>query len=300
MTRSNVEALATDMRSDHFLIAIALLDFAKEILQADTECSSLRKPHWETLTHTVGEEEEFHFLTNLAVVALLCLFQFEQILVEHLLLREADAIHTSHHWALLVATPISSGNRKHFHSLDRSGVHEVRTTAKVGVVALGVCRDMSIFEFFNEFILVALTSVAKELQSICLGNVLTHQCFLALHEFLHFLLNLWEIRIRKLHSLRWHHVVVESVFNSRTNTELSAWIEFLKSFCHEVGRSVPESMLSFFIVPLVKHEVCIFVDWTIEFSCFAVHATSNDILCKARTNAFSDLQTCYTSLVFAH
>ena len=91
------------MRSDNFLIAIIFLDFAQHILQAQTKVCSLGEPDGQTLTHTVGEHEEFHLLTDLSVVALLGLFEHHEILVEHLLLGEGNTVDTRHLLALGIA-----------------------------------------------------------------------------------------------------------------------------------------------------------------------------------------------------
>ena len=155
------------MRCHNLLITITLLDFLQEILQAQTELCALRQPHWQALTHEVREHEEFHFLANFAVVTALGLLYHLQIFIEHLLLGEGDAVHTSHHRTLFVTTPICRTYRCYLDGLDRRSAHQVRATAKVGIITLCVSCDMTIFEFFNQLVFVGLATVGKELQ--CVG-----------------------------------------------------------------------------------------------------------------------------------
>ena len=89
---SDVKQFVADGWTHYFLIIVTGLDAAQEILQADTQCSTFGKPHRQSLTYGVREHEQVHLLTDFTVVALLGLFENNQVLVEHLLLREADTV----------------------------------------------------------------------------------------------------------------------------------------------------------------------------------------------------------------
>ena len=299
VARSDVEALAADVRSDDLLIAVALLNLAQEFLQTQTQGCTLRQPHGQTFTHTVAEEEEFHFLTNLAVVALLGFLEFFEIFVEQFLFRERDAIDTCHHRTFLVATPVGSSHREHLHGLDGSRRCEVGTAAKVGEITLCISCDVSVFQFGNQFVLVRLTAVAEELQGIFLRYVAAHERFLALHEFLHLLFNLWEVGHAQSHAFGWHDVVVETILDGRTDAELCARPEFLQGLGHEVGRSVPEGVFAFFVIPLVEFQFRILGDGTVQFRRFSIHTTGDDVLCQTRADALSNLQASHACFVFA-
>ena len=114
----DIEVLGTDMRGDNFLIAVVLLNLTQHVLQAQTEIGALGEPDGQTLTYAVGEHEELHLLTNLAVVALLGFFEHDEILVEHLLFGEGDTIDTRHLLALGIATPEGTGNAGYLDGLD--------------------------------------------------------------------------------------------------------------------------------------------------------------------------------------
>ena len=140
---------------------------------------------------------------------------------------------------------------------------------------------MAVFEFFNQFVLVGLAVFAEELERIGLGDVFADQCFLALHQFLHFLFDFGEVVFADGNSRGGHHVVVEAVFDGGSDAELGARPEFLHGFGHEVGRSMPEGVLALFIVPLVEVDGGIAGDGAVEFDSFAVHAAGQHVLCQA-------------------
>ena len=163
VARCYVKALSADTRSDNLLIVVRLKHLAEHLLQAQTQLCTLSKPDRQTLTYTVREHEEFHLLTNLAMVALLSLLKHEEILVEHRLLRERDTVDTCHLVALCIATPESTCYACNLHSLDSTCVHQVRTTAKVGEVALCVCRNCAILEVFLDMLALVLLTISLEL-----------------------------------------------------------------------------------------------------------------------------------------
>ena len=102
------------------------------------------------------------------MVALLGLFQSHEILVQHLLLGERDAVDAGHHGSLLVAAPVGSSQREQFERLDGRGGHEVRTLAEVDVVALCVSGNLAVLQLGNQLILIRLTLRREEFHHILL------------------------------------------------------------------------------------------------------------------------------------
>ena len=245
VTRSYIKVLTTDMRSDYLLITITFLNLLQEVFQTQAQGSSLRQPNRQSLTYTLREHEQFHLLTDFTVIALLGLFYQCQIFIKQFLFRERNCIYTSHLRTFLVTTPVSRRYGHYLHGLNRSCRKKVRTTAQICKVTLSIGRNMSVFQFFNQLILICLSFLGKESQSIGLGDFLAHNSFLTLGHFDHFLFDLGKVCLTDDNTLRRHHVVIETVLNSRTDTELHARIEFLQSLCQQVGRSMPESMLAF-------------------------------------------------------
>ena len=132
----------------------------------------------------------------------------------------------------------------------------MRTAAKVCERTLCICRDMSVFKFADEFALVFFASIAKEFECIFFGDIGTLDFFFALCEFQHFLFNFTKVRSCDLVFTRVN-VVIEPVFNSRTDTEFHARIQFLERFGKEVSGTVPESVFAFRIIPFEKFNAAI-------------------------------------------
>ena len=267
------------MRSHYLLVTETLLDALQEVFQTETECCTLRQPHRQTLTYCFREHEEFHFLTDLTVVTLLGLFHQCQILIKHLLLRERNTIDTSQLLAVFLTSPVCTGYCCQLDSLDRCSTEQVRTTAKVGERTLSISSDCTVFQFRNQLTLVSFATVAEHLQSICLRDFLTNECFLLGSQFSHLLFDSSQIAFLDS-CFTWIYIIVETAFDSRTDTELDTRIEFLQSFCQQVSTCVPKSMLTFCIIPLIKYNTSIFIDRTRQIHCFTIHATSQHVLCQ--------------------
>ena len=194
VTRCNIEALAADTRTDNLLIVIRLQERTEQLLQAETELSALWQPDRKTLTYTLREHEEFHLLTDLTVVALLSLLENNQVLIEHLLLREADTVDTGHLLALGITAPESTSHTCNLHSLDKTSVQQVRTTAKVGEIALGICGDGTILQVLLNVLALVLLTICLELsERISLSNLLANHRLVLLGELHHLSLDLSEI-----------------------------------------------------------------------------------------------------------
>ena len=168
------------MRRHHLLVAVALLDCLQEIFKAQTQSSSLWKPHRQTLTNQIREHKQFHFTTNFTMVTTLGLLHQLDIFIQKFFLRKCYAINTGHHWTSGIATPIGRTNSSHFNGFDWSRCQQVWAAAQIRVTALCICCYMAIFQFFDKLILIGLSSFSKECKCIGLGNFFAHDRFLFL------------------------------------------------------------------------------------------------------------------------
>ena len=198
-----------------------------------------------------------------------------------------------------MTTPIGTGNRQQLDSLDGSCGHQVRTPAKVGECTLGISRDMTIFQLGNQLTFVGLASFTKHLQGISLGNIPTDQCLLLGCQFRHLRFNGRKVRLLDDGFARIY-IIVETIFNCRSDTELDARIEFLQRFGKQVGACMPESMLTFLIVPFVEHDRSIVLNRTRQVVSFAIHSASQHILCQPRTYTFCYLQAGYPFVILTN
>ena len=106
------------MRGNDRQVTIGFLNFPEEVFKSFPESRTFRKPQRETLTHPCGEGEKFHFLSNLAMIPLLCLFHHSEIFIKKGFLRETDTVDSREHLTFLVTAPVGTGNCREFHCFD--------------------------------------------------------------------------------------------------------------------------------------------------------------------------------------
>ncbi len=168
--------------------------------------------------------EELQFLSDLTVIALLGLFEQQQILIQHLLLWEGDAVKPCQLRTFYITTPVSTGSRQYFYRLDIGGVGEVWSPAQVGKTPLGIGGDGTVFQFVDQFYLIILMPVGEHIDSICLGNAFTYNIFFGGDQFHHLLFDGGEIRLLDGYPFTRIHIVIETVLDGRANTKFNAWI----------------------------------------------------------------------------
>ena len=281
VARGNVEVLGTDMGSDNLLIAETLLNGAQHLLQTQTEVGALWQPYRQTLTHTLREHEEFHLLAYLAMVTFLSLLKHDEVFVEHLLLREGDAIETLQLCLAGIATPEGACDRGELDSLDDTCRNDMRSFTKVGEVALGVGGDRTILEVLVDVLHLILLSLCLELcYGISLSHFLTHYGFVLASQFKHLILYLLEVALLDHLAVRQLNIIEETVLCGRTETKLYAWVELLQCLGEEVGRGVPEGVLAFFVLKAVEGDGSILSDRTVEFGGLTVYATCHAVACQ--------------------
>ena len=125
------------------------------------------------------------------------------------------------------------------------------TTAEVGERSLGVGADGAILQVLVDMLALIFLSVGTESgKGIGFGYLLAHHRLVFLGQFFHLCLDFREVILRDGHAFRRHHVVEESVFHGRSETELYARIEFLECLGQQVSRRMPEGMLAFLVLKL--------------------------------------------------
>ena len=214
------------MRCDDRKISELSLLLAQEVLQDVAHDGAAGQPQRQAETDALREGEELHLLAELAVVALAGFLKELEILVQHGLLGEGDAVDTGKLLALLVTAPVCSGDGGELYGLDDLGIHEVRSAAEVGESAVGIVGDGSVLEFADEFALVRILLVLEMLHGCRLGDIDTGEGLLGPGEVEHFLLNLGQVGISDLMTGKVH-VIIEAVLDGGADAELDAGIEGL-------------------------------------------------------------------------
>ena len=182
------------------------------------------------------------------MVTFLCFLEKYKVFIQKRFLRECDTIYTGKLRTFLVSSPICTCDGCHLHGLDEFRISEVRSTAEIGKIAILVECNLAVLEFADKFELVLVTFLREIFYCIFLGDMGAFELLLTACKFQHLLLDSREIRVGKLLSAKVN-VIIESVFDSRSDTELHTRIKGFESLCHKVGRRVPENMFSFLVFP---------------------------------------------------
>ena len=217
------------------------------------------------------------------MVALLSLFENHEVLIEHLLLREADTVDTGHLLTLGITAPESTSHTCNLHGLDKTSAHQVRTTAEVGEVALSICGDSAILQVLFDVLTLVFLTVSLELsECISLRNLLANHRLVLLGKFHHLSLNLSEVILRNHLTLSRHHIVEETALYGWTETKLNTRIKLLKSFSEQVCRSMPECVLTLLIFKLIEFYISILIDRTVQLYCLTIYTARYNVASESR------------------
>ena len=168
------------------------------------------------------------------MVPFLCLFQHFQVMGQIFLVRERGAINPLQHLVLFIATPVSTGDGQELERLDGRGVRHVGSAAQVHPVALAVAGDhLSFRQFVQDFQLVVFAHFPEHVQALFPGNFFPADVQLLPGNLLHFPFDLFQVfRGKRLIPVK---VIVEPVFNHRSDRNLGFGIQVLDSMRHQVG-----------------------------------------------------------------
>ncbi|MPN49786.1 hypothetical protein SDC9_197408 [bioreactor metagenome] len=109
------------------------------------------------------------------------------------------------------------------------------TAAQVGKTALGIGGNSTVFQFIDQFYLVIFVPSGEHTDCIGFRDTFTHNLFLGSDQLHHFVLDSRKIGLFDGHSFARIHIIVETVLNSRPNTEFYSGIKYLQRFRHQVS-----------------------------------------------------------------
>ena len=159
------------------------------------------------------------------MVSLLCFFYHFKIFIKHFFLWESNTINTCHLVFFSITSPECTCYTCKFNCFNRSCTHKMGTFTQVSKRALCISRNSSIFQIkVNMFAFILLTICSKLLHGVCFRYISTHNGFIFLSQFAHFIFYFREIIFTNSCSLFRHYVIEKTIFNRRTKAKLYAWI----------------------------------------------------------------------------
>ncbi len=214
--------------------------------------------------------EELHGAAQLAVVALLGLFDAQQIGVQILLGRPGRAVDALKLGAAGIAAPIGARQLGQLEGLAHElGRREVRPAAQVGPFALFVDGDrLALGQVADQFGLIGFAERLEVGDGLVAVPDLTLQRGAPVDDLGHLLLDLREVVGRE--RLVAGEVVVEAVLDGRADRHLSAGEEFLHRLGQHVGGVVTDGLQRLGIVAHQQAEVAVPVDDAVQVALLAV------------------------------
>ena len=107
-------------------------------------------------------------------------------------------------------------------------------TAQVGKIAVCVEGNGSVLKFADELAFVLVTLCGESFHCLLFRNLATDKLFVLACKFNHLVLDGLQFCLRQLPASEID-VIVATVLNCRTDSELDSRIQSLKGFCHQMG-----------------------------------------------------------------
>ena len=232
---------AEDDRGGDLHIAVLLVDLAPVVDEQVFQHHALGQEEGEAGA-LVPQHEQAQLLAQLAVVPLFGLLQHLQVLLQHRLLGEGDAVHTGEHLVFGIAPPVGAGDGRQLYGLHHAGAHQVGAGAQVGEVPLLVKADVLALAgvLLDELLLIGLAG--HQLLGLAGGQGKALQGQVLLDDFLHLGLDFGQVLGGE--GLLHVKVVIEAVLNGGANGELGAGVQAHHGLGHDVGGGVPIGVLA--------------------------------------------------------
>ena len=224
MNRSSLERWGVT----HAQIAGLVFHFLGQLLQLFDHDAAVGAKERQAGAHLVVKEEDLQLLAQLAVIALLGLFQLQQVVLELLGVLPGRAVDALQHLVVLVAAPVGA---RHRHQLDGIRLEllrigHVRPAAQVHEDIVLIDRDLrlllervavlveaALLEPVDQLELVGL--VLEDLARLVGRDDLLHEVVLAGDDLAHALLDRLQVFGREV--ARQVEVVVEAVLDGRAD-----------------------------------------------------------------------------------
>ncbi len=235
-----IQAHAAQVRRPDMLVAVTFLRLAHIRFHLVAQRLAVGQEHRHAARQILVHHEELEFASQLAVIALGCLFQPPEILL-HLLLRDPRrAIDALEHRALLVAAPVRARDLHQLKGTNLPRILHVRTTTEVQERVLLVDANFSIRQVLNQLNLIGLSFDLEVLQGLLARPAIALEKIFSGDNLAHTLLNIGQIfgrqRARKI------EIIVEPILNRGPDREFRVRKNFLHSLGHHMGRGVSHTL----------------------------------------------------------
>ena len=275
-----------DLRSVDFLIAVLAQQLADVVLHLDVDAPAPVVPEHHARRFLL-DVEQVERLADLAVVALLRLFQPVQIGFQRLLIQPGGAVDTLEHLVAGIAAPVGPG---HFHQLERlelAGGRHVRPPAEINEVGLPVQRNVLVGRNVGDDLrLVVLAHLAEEGDRLIARHHRAGQRNVLGRQFFHPRLNPFQILGGE--GPLEGEVVIKAVLDHRADGDLSGRIELLDGMGQQMGAGMADDVQSFRIALGDDRQIRILGEGMRSIHQSAIHLAGQGGLGQAGANRGGD------------
>ena len=277
-----------DLRAAHFLVAVLLVLLADVLLDALPDGPATRMPEHHARGLGLGMEQ-IQVLAQLAVVALLGLFQHVQVGVLVFLAGPGRAVDALQHLVVGVAAPVGARHLHQLEDLQLAGGRHVRSAAQVHEAPFAVEGDAFLGRNGrNDLGLVLLADGLEVLDGLLPVPFLAHHGLVQLGQLVHALLDGCQILGRERALVR--KVVVEAVLDDRADGDLRLGEQILHGIGHQVCRGVPDDVQAFRILVGDDGHLGVLADGAGQIDQFSVDTTGKSGLGESGTNGGGNLR----------
>jgi len=231
------EPLVDEERRRDLLIPVGVERLPRELLQLTDEHHAVRQPERRSGSHVV-EIEEIQLAPELSMVALLRFLDAPEILVQLVGGEPRGPVDALEHRVLLAAAPVRTRRGEQLEVLDVTRGRHVRPTAEIDELALLVQRHSGRIEALEDLHLEGLLMVAKEPDGLAAVHLAALEAIVSAGDLAHGGLDPREVLGRERR--RSIEIVVEAVFDRRSDRQLHLGIETLHGLRHHVRGRVSE------------------------------------------------------------
>src|SRR5271166_4178982 len=225
------------------------------------------------------------------MIALFRLFDLLQVRVEIFLREERSPVDALKLGILFITQPIRSGDVEQLERLDLAGRRDVRTAAEIGELAGTVDRNffIGLGELLDEMALHEVAFFFELRQSLIARQKLTRIRNVLLYEFLHFLLDFFEILGRKR---SWPiEIVKKSALGRRTVPKFGLGKKFQHGRREQMRRRMPVDFERLGIFLVQKTEIGVFFERTGEVDEIAVSLGHQSRIRQPRADGLCNVES---------
>ena len=226
-----------DQRGDDFVVPVLVIQSAHVIGQGVVDPGAFREE--EGRRRRIGmKHEQPELPAQLAVIPPFGLGAPFQVLVQVLPAGIGHAVYPLQALVVLVPVPVGGRDAEQLEGLDLSGRRDVRAPAEIDEIPLLVDADHLVrFEVVDHLDLVGLAPLGEQGAGVLAGELAAPDGHVRPGQLDHAALDALEIIGRE--RLRHVEVVVESLFDRRTDGQLRFGKQLLGGLGHQVRRAVP-------------------------------------------------------------